>query len=92
MKNCKCGVLNGLNIRKHMKNKNLSRRKFIQNSSLAALGSTFGLTFINGCKFNTSKNKKSMTEIDHYNPKKDGGCAVALALGTAFSGRTVSSV
>lgn len=61
-----------------MKNKNLSRRKFIQNSSLAALGSTFGLTFINGCKFNTSKDKKSMTEIDHYNPKKDGGCAVAF--------------
>ena len=78
MKNYRCGVQNGLNIRKHMKDKNLSRRKFIQNSSVAALGSTLGLTLINACRFNPSIKKKRKTGIDQYNPKKDGGCAVAL--------------
>ena len=50
-----------------MNNRNLSRRKFIQNASLAALGSTSGLALMNGCR-----------GINHYNPKEDGGCAVAL--------------
>jgi len=50
-----------------MNNRNLSRRKFIRNASLAALGSTSGLALMNGCK-----------GINHYNPKEDGGCAVAL--------------
>jgi peptidoglycan/xylan/chitin deacetylase (PgdA/CDA1 family) len=61
-----------------MKNKNLSRRKFIQNSSITALGSTLGFALINGCRFDISKKKKDITEIDPWNPERDGGCVVAL--------------
>ena len=57
-----------------MNNKKISRRTFIRNTSFIAAGLFVG----NGCStFNSGKNPE-ISKIHTYNPKRDGGCAVAL--------------
>lgn len=56
-----------------MNNKKISRRTFIRNASFIAAGLFTG----NGCTFNGSKRREA-SQILRYNPKKDGGCAVAF--------------
>jgi peptidoglycan/xylan/chitin deacetylase (PgdA/CDA1 family) len=61
-----------------MKNKDLSRRKFIVRSSVTILGSTLGFTLINASRWDTLKKIKDRSEIDHLNPGMEAGCVVAL--------------
>ena len=61
-----------------MKNKTISRRAFIRDSSLATVSAVGSALAINGCAIFTGPSHVPAWKLRKYNPKKDGGCAVSF--------------
>lgn len=57
-----------------MPDKRISRRTFVKNTSLIAGGLIAG----NGCIAFGGGRHRDVSQIQRYNPKRDGGCAVSL--------------
>ncbi len=60
-----------------MTTKRTSRRTFIHDTSLIVAGSAAGLFTGNGCTYIRGQGRHP-SNVPRYNPKKEGGCAVAL--------------
>ena len=52
----------------------VSRRRFLRQSTLAAAGALVGSFSMSGC----GSQRPAASKIERYNPKRDGGCAVAF--------------
>lgn len=61
-----------------MKDKKISRRTFIRDTSIMTTGAIAGALYLNGCNQSGAKRFGNASAIKSYNPKTDGGCAVSF--------------
>lgn len=61
-----------------MKDKDLTRRKFLASSSVTVFGSALGFGLISACRFAGSEKSRDISLNNQWDPERDGGCVVAL--------------